>query len=232
LQKCKLLPSCPFGFGVFFGKGLMEWIREVEELLDNNQRWSEAISKENPGFFPDLQTQQNPKYLWIGCADSRVPANDVVGLAPGELFVHRNVANLVYEADINCLSVLTYAIQTLHIRHVILCGHYGCGGVLAAMGDPVAEPVQTWLKAIRELKDHHANELEAIVEPEARADRLCELNVLQQAANVASTSVLQEANAQGRVVAVHAWIYSLADGLVKDLRFPCPWTGYQKSPKL
>ncbi len=170
-----------------------------------------------PDFFTELAAQQNPQYLWIGCADSRVPANEIVGLLPGELFVHRNVANQVIHADLNCLSVLQFAVDVLKVRHVIVCGHYGCGGVKAAMEDEPHGLVDNWLGTIRDIYLLNRPELDAIPNVDDRVSRLCELNVRSQVINVGNTTVLREAWARGQSVAIHGWIYSLSDGLLKDL---------------
>lgn len=170
-----------------------------------------------PGFFRRLVTQQAPEYLWIGCSDSRVPANEIIGLGPGELFVHRNVANLAPPQDANYLSVLQYAIDVLQVRHVLVVGHYGCGGVRAAVDGKRRGLVDHWLHPIRELWEEHRKELEAIPDFEARLHRLCELNVIRQVKNVATDLFVQEAWARGQEVSVHGWVYSLADGLIRDL---------------
>jgi len=170
-------------------------------------------------FFEHLARQQAPEYLWIGCSDSRVPANQIVGLMPGELFVHRNVANLVVPGDLNGLSVLQYAVDVLHVRHVIVCGHYGCGGVRSALEDSRLGLVDGWLAHVRRVRQRHAEALAAIADAEARARRLCELNVIEQALSVCRTDVAQEAWTRGQPLAVHGWIYDVADGLLRDLQF-------------
>jgi carbonic anhydrase len=180
----------------------------LDHLKANNRAWSQSKLSADPGFFKRLERQQAPEYLWIGCSDSRVPANEIVGLDPGELFVHRNVANLAPPQDANYLSVLQFAVDVLKVKHVMVVGHYGCGGVAAA---------DHWLHPIREVNEAHRHELGAIADPRARLNRLCELNVLRQVKNVASDVFVQEAWGRGQSLHVHGWIYALADGLVKDL---------------
>jgi carbonic anhydrase len=192
-------------------------MRALRHLFRQNRDWAKQISDENPEFFNLLSEQQSPEYLWIGCADSRVPANEIVGLLPGELFVHRNVANLVIHTDFNCLSVVEYAVSVLQVRHIIVCGHYGCGGVRAAMRDNRLGLIDNWLRHIRELRERHRAELDAIPDENARLDRLCELNVVTQVRNVCQTTMVEAAWEQGREVTVHGWIYSLKDGLLRDL---------------
>ena len=172
-----------------------------------------------PGFFGELSAQQAPRYLWIGCSDSRVPANDIVGLAPGELFVHRNVANLVLHNDFSCLSVLQYAIDVLNVEHVIVCGHYGCGGVQAAWEERQLGLVDNWLQSVRDVAHLYRQQLLTLSDDARRRDRLCELNVLVQARRVCRTTILQQAWERGRSLTVHAWVYSLSDGLLRDLDF-------------
>jgi len=188
----------------------------VERLLAANRAWARATTEADPEFFARLATQQRPEYLWIGCSDSRVPANQIVGLRPGEIFVHRNVANLVVHTDLNCLSVLQFAVDVLQVRHVIVCGHYGCGGVLAALRGERHGLVDNWLRHVQDVRDAHADLLARTAES-AKHDQLCELNVVEQVANVARTSVVQDAWARGQQLAVHGWIYGLGDGLLKDL---------------
>jgi len=188
----------------------------LKHLFDNNRRWVQRIEQENPGFFEHLSRGQSPQYLWIGCSDSRIPANEVVGLLPGELFVHRNVANLVIHTDMNLLSVLQYAVDVLQVKHVIVCGHYGCGGVIGAMKNESLGLIDNWLRFIKDIYQHNAELLEALPE-EQRADRLCELNVIQQVANVCHTTVVQDAWRRNQELAVHGWIYDIRDGLLRDL---------------
>jgi len=192
---------------------------ELQELFDSNARWAATVEKRDPGFFTGLLQQQNPQYLWIGCADSRVPANELVGLLPGELFVHRNVANLVFHNDFSCLSVLQYAIDVLGIEHVMVVGHYGCGGVIASYEQRPLGLVDNWLLPIRDIARAYTSQLAALPTDTARTDRLCELNVLFQARRVCRTTIVQQAWARGHSLTVHAWAYGLDDGLLRDLGF-------------
>ncbi len=189
----------------------------LPDLFENNRRWAAAHLAADPRFFSDLTRQQKPRYLWIGCSDSRVPANDIVGLKPGELFVHRNVANLVVHSDMNCLAVLQYAVEILNVDHVIVCGHYGCGGVRAALEPQPHGLIDNWLRHLRDIHQHRREAFAGLDGYEARVNRLCELNVVEQAINVANTTILQDAWARGRKVTVHGWIYDIADGLLRDL---------------
>ena len=193
-------------------------MQTLRHLFENNRRWADTITARQPDFFRRLAAQQAPDYLWIGCSDSRVPANEIVGLLPGELFVHRNVANVVVHTDLNCLSVLQFAIDVLKVQHVIVCGHYGCGGVKAALDDARLGLINNWLRHVQDVARQHAAALDA-VDPAARCDRLCELNVLDQARHVSETTVVQDAWARGQTVHVHAWIYGLQDGHLRDLQF-------------
>jgi carbonic anhydrase len=193
-------------------------VNDLSHLFENNRRWAETITARQPDFFRRLAAQQAPGYLWIGCSDSRVPANEIVGLLPGELFVHRNVANVVVHTDLNCLSVLQFAIDVLKVRDVIVCGHYGCGGVKAALEDAKLGLINNWLRHVQDVARQHAAALDA-VGPDSRLDRLCELNVVEQARHVCETTVVQDAWARGQSVDVHAWIYGLHDGRLRDLRF-------------
>ena len=192
-------------------------MNSLKRLLDNNRAWAERIRQQDPEFFPKLAAQQGPEYLWIGCSDSRVPANQIVGLLPGEVFVHRNVANVVVHADLNCLSVLQFAVDVLRIRHVIVCGHYGCGGVRAAYQDERMGLVDNWLRHVQDVAQKHRTTLEQAGPVNDQVNRLCELNVLEQVAIVGQTTVIQDAWARGQEVTVHGWIYDLADGLIRDL---------------
>lgn len=192
-------------------------MKALSNLFKNNRTWAAKISASNPEFFSNLVSQQAPEYLWIGCSDSRVPANDIVGLLPGELFVHRNVANLVIHTDMNCLSVLQYAVDILEVKHVIVCGHYGCGGVKAAMENQPHGLVDNWLRHIRDIYYRHQTELEAISNESQRLRRLCELNVTEQVINVGNTTIIQDTWGFGHKIAIHGWIYDIADGLLKDL---------------
>ena len=192
-------------------------MHSLQQLLDNNRRWSEARTAQDPDYFSRLARQQKPEFLWIGCADSRVSADVIIGLNPGEVFVHRNVANLVVHTDMDCLAVMQYAVDVLKVKHIIICGHYGCGGVLAAMTNRSYGLIDNWLRYIKDLFREHSAELEAIADPEARGDRLCELNVARQVANVCHTDIVQEAWRRSQSLAVHGWIYGLKDGLIHDL---------------
>jgi carbonic anhydrase len=189
----------------------------LSHLFDKNKEWAKSIIELDHDFFEKLKSQQNPDYLWIGCSDSRVPANEIVGLLPGELFVHRNVSNLVIHTDMNCLSVLQYAIDSLKVKHVIVCGHYGCGGVKAALEEEPHGLIDNWLRNIRETYLQNETELSNIADYKARIDRLCELNVTQQVYNVCHTTVVQEAWRRGQEVTVHGWIYGVSNGLLQDL---------------
>ncbi|CAA7615997.1 carbonate dehydratase [Magnetospirillum sp. SS-4] len=189
----------------------------VEQLLAANRAWAEETERTKPGFFAHLAEQQNPPYLWIGCADSRVPANQIIGVEPGEVFVHRNVANLVQHADINCLSVLQYAVDVLGVEHIIICGHYGCGGVRAALRDTRLGVTEHWIRPVRDICECHRHELDAIPDEAGRIDRLCELNVMQQVRNLCRTPIVQDAWRRGQKLAVHSWIYGLQDGLIRPL---------------
>lgn len=189
---------------------------DLEKLLTNNREWASSIVSNDPDFFSKLANQQRPEYLWIGCSDSRVPANQITGLAPGEVFVHRNVANIVAETDFNVLAVLQYAVDVLKVRHIIVCGHYGCGGVIAALENFRHGMIDNWLSGIRSIRRVHRQELDALP-PEAAADRLCELNVLSQARHVAHTTILEDAWDRGQAISIHSWIYRLNTGLITSL---------------
>jgi len=188
----------------------------LEPLLQNNRTWAENLLTHDPEFFLRLSEQQTPRHLWIGCSDSRVPANEIVGLQSGELFVHRNVANMVVHTDLNCLSVMQFAVDVLHVEDVIVCGHYGCGGVKAALEGARLGLIDNWLRPLQDVRERHRAELCAL-EGAARVDRLCELNVAEQVRNVARTTVVQDAWARGQVLTVHGWVYGLKDGLLRDL---------------
>ena len=190
----------------------------LERLLENNAKWAAGAVERDPGFFTRLQLQQAPEYLWIGCSDSRVPANEIVGLAPGELFVHRNVANVVVHTDLNCLSVLQYAIDVLGVKHVIVTGHLGCGGVQAAFDGAHLGLIDNWLRHVEDVKRRHHAQLESLP-TQCAVDRLCALNVIEQARHVCETTIVQDAWARERAVAVHGWMYGLADGRLRDLGF-------------
>jgi len=192
-------------------------MNNLKELLDKNRAWSEQIKSQQPDFFQILAQQQSPRYLWIGCSDSRVPATQLVGLQPGEMFVHRNVANVVVHTDFNCLSVLQFAVDVLGVRDVIVCGHHGCGGVQAAMQNLQLGLIDNWLRHVQDVMHNHQQLLDNIADESQRVDRLCELNVIEQTLNVARTTVVQQAWARGDELAVHGWIYGLQDGLLRDL---------------
>jgi carbonic anhydrase len=192
-------------------------MKSIKKLFENNRKWSEDITKKNPDFFPTLSKQQAPKYLWIGCADSRVPANEVVGLLPGELFVHRNVANVVIHTDLNCLSVIQYAIEVLKVEHVIVCGHYGCGGVIAALNDNRYGLIDNWLRHVKDVRERHGHHISLLKDQKQKEDCMCELNAIEQAINVCQTTIVQDAWVRGQNLTVHACIYGLTDGVLKDL---------------
>jgi len=192
-------------------------MKTLQRLFENNRAWAAAVRARDPEFFARLTRQQAPQYLWIGCADSRVPANEIVGLAPGELFVHRNVANVVVHTDLNALSVLQFAIDLLGVKDVIVCGHYGCSGVRNAMEHRRVGLADNWLRHIQDVHAMHAERLARFAQPAERLDRMCELNVIEQVRNVSRTSVIEDAWARGERVAVHGWVYSLGDGLLRDL---------------
>ena len=188
----------------------------LQHLLDNNRIWAERMERERPGFFSQLAQQQTPRYLWIGCSDSRVPANEITGLDPGEVFVHRNVANVVVHSDLNALSVIQFAVDHLKVEHIMVVGHYGCGGVLAALRGTRVGLADNWLRHVHDVKLRHRRRIEHLPAPE-QEDVLCEMNVIEQVGNVALSNVLQDAWSRGQKVAVHGWCYGLKDGLVKDL---------------
>lgn len=189
----------------------------MKELFDNNRAWVQSITDETPDFFDRLSRQQNPEYLWIGCADSRVPANEIVGLLPGELFVHRNVANVVVHSDLNCLSVLQFAVDYLRVKHVMVVGHYGCGGVKAAVRNEKLGLIDNWLRHVQDAQSKHYKELQLIDDEETLFDRVCEINVIEQALSVCQTTVVQDAWDRGQDVTVHSWVYRLQDGLLRNL---------------
>ncbi len=189
---------------------------DLQSLFDNNRAWVEELTRVDPDFFSRLALQQSPKYLWIGCSDSRVPANEIVGLLPGQLFVHRNVGNVVAHADLNCLSVVQFAVDVLKVEHVIVTGHYGCGGVKAALEGGRMGLVDNWLRHIQDVHSKHSDRIEN-TPAEAKLDRLCELNVIEQALNVAQTTTVQDAWMRGQPLQVHGWIYAISNGLLRDL---------------
>jgi carbonic anhydrase len=192
-------------------------MRVLSHLFANNRAWAAEMTRQDPDFFRRLAGQQAPHYLWIGCSDSRVPANQIVGLLPGEMFVHRNVANVVVHTDLNCLSAIQFAVEALRVRHIIVCGHYGCGGVRAALRDDKLGLIDNWLRHVQDVAGKHRAQLAALETEAQRHDRLCELNVIEQVVNVSQTTVVRDAWARGQVLAVHGWIYALRDGLLRDL---------------
>lgn len=190
---------------------------ELDDLLERNRRWSEALRAQDPDFFKRLSEQQAPKYLWIGCSDSRVPANQIIGMDPGEVFVHRNVANVVVHTDLNCISAIQFAVDVLKVEHILVVGHYGCGGVQAALEDRRLGLVDNWLRHVADVRQKHVEALAQVPDPRMRHARLCELNVIEQAVNVCHTTVVQDAWERGQKLSVHGWIYSLRNGRVRDL---------------
>ena len=193
-------------------------MKYLPELFAANARWAEETTATDPNFFTDLASIQTPNYLWIGCSDSRVPANQITGLKPGEVFVHRNVANVVVHTDLNCLSVMQYAIEVLKVQHIIVCGHYGCGGVKAALEGASFGLIDNWLRHIQDVRDRHAELLDALKDTGARWRALCELNVIEQTRNVARTTLVGDAWKRGQPLMLHGWIYGLADGRLQDLQ--------------
>lgn len=189
---------------------------DIKQLLQNNEQWSEELKSSDPEFFNKLSERQKPEYLWIGCSDSRVPANQIVGLIPGDIFVHRNVANLVVHTDFNCLSVLQFAVDVLKVKHVIVCGHYGCGGVDAALQDQQFGLIDNWLGHIKDIAYKHREELSGLNDHDKSA-RMCEINVMEQADNVKRSNIVKDALKRGQSLQVHSWIYSLRNGRIKDL---------------
>lgn len=195
-------------------------MNKLDELFANNARWAEKIKAEDPDFFSKLSQQQSPEYLWIGCSDSRVPANQIVDLMPGDLFVHRNVANLVVHTDLNCMSVMQFAVDVLKVKHIMVTGHYGCGGVKSSMQNQQFGIVDYWIRNIRDVYYSNREELESISDEDDRIDRLCELNVVQQVSNVAHTNIVQNAWKRGQELTLHGWCYSIKDGIIRDLMDP------------
>lgn len=189
----------------------------LENLFENNKKWAARIKREDPDFFQKLSRQQTPEYLWIGCSDSRVPANEIIGMMPGEIFVHRNIANLVIQTDLNCLSVLQFAVEVLKVKHIIVSGHYGCGGVAAALDDEEHGLIDNWLRNIQELYRHNQSHIDELPEQKQRVNKLCELNVVKQVSNVCRSTIVQRAWRAGQELAVHGWIYSIEDGIVRNL---------------
>ena len=192
-------------------------MRVLKHLFDNNRAWAAEVTRNDPDFFSRLSAQQAPEYLWIGCSDSRVPANQIVGLLPGEMFVHRNVANVVVHTDLNCLSAMQFAVDVLKVRHIIVCGHYGCGGVLSALRDDKLGLIDNWLRHVQDVKRKHYMEIDPLPTEADRHKRLCELNVIEQVLNASQTTVVRDAWARGQQLAVHGWVYDLKDGLLRDL---------------
>ena len=192
-------------------------MKELDNLLDSNKRWAKRVTNDNPEFFSKLSRQQSPEYLWIGCSDSRVPANQIIDLPPGEVFVHRNIANVVVHTDLNCLSVVQYAVEVLKVRHIVVCGHYGCGGVQAAMENKEHGLIDNWLRHIRDVHRFYRTEIDACDNEQVKLDRLCEKNVVEQVLNVCGTTVVQNAWRNNEELSVHGWIYSIHDGLLRDL---------------
>jgi carbonic anhydrase len=192
-------------------------MRILNNLFDNNRAWAEKMKTSDPDFFRKLSDQQNPQYLWIGCSDSRVPANEIVALRPGELFVHRNIANLVIHTDMNCLSVIQFAVDVLKVEHIIVCGHYGCGGIRAAMDNQEHGLIDNWLRNIKDIYLLHQKKVDSLESEEDKLNLMCELNVIEQVANVCHTTIIQGAWKAGQSLAVHGWIYNIEDGILKDL---------------
>ncbi len=192
-------------------------MNRLPELFANNRAWAEGIVRKQPDFFQRLSSQQSPKYMWIGCADSRVPANEIVGLLPGEIFVHRNVANVVVHTDLNCLSVLQYAVDVLKVEHVIVCGHYGCGGVQAAWNGGSLGLIDNWLRHVKDVAEKYQTDISARPDEQTRVDRLCELNVIEQVLHVCRTTIVLDAWKRGQPLTVHGWVYRLQNGLLKEI---------------
>jgi carbonic anhydrase len=190
---------------------------QLDQLFANNQAWSAEMTREDADFFQRLSAQQSPRYLWIGCSDSRVPANQIVGLLPGDMFVHRNVANVVVHTDLNCLSAIQFAVDVLHVEHIIVCGHYGCGGVLAALQSSKLGLIDNWLRHVQDVRAKHRSQIDSLSTEAEQHARLCELNVIEQVANVSQTTVVYDAWSRQQSLTIHGWIYGLADGLLRDL---------------
>jgi carbonic anhydrase len=192
-------------------------VKTLKNLFDNNKIWSEKVKKKKPTFFSELAKEHSPEYVWIGCSDSRVPVANTVGLLPGEIFVHRNIANLVIRTDLNCMSVLQYAVEFLRVKHIIVCGHYGCGGIRAALENKGFGLINDWLRHIQDVAKSYEHDLSEIADFEKKYDKLCELNVIEQVLNVAETTIVQDAWNRGQVLRLHGWIYDIADGSIGDL---------------
>lgn len=189
----------------------------INHLFKNNKLWADKVTEQNPSFFKDLSDQQTPEYLWIGCSDSRVPANELLGMMPGEVFVHRNIANQVIHTDLNCLSVIQYAVEILKVKHIFVCGHYGCGGVEASLDNESRGLIDNWLRHIKDVYRFHKSKFENITNKKERVNLLCELNVIEQVANVTHSTILRNAWASGQELTVHGFVYNLKDGILKDL---------------
>lgn len=189
----------------------------LQHLFENNKNWADKTKQADPDFFNKLSKQQSPEYLWIGCSDSRVSANEITGMLPGEIFVHRNIANLVVHSDLNCLSVLQYAVYVLKVKHIIVCGHYGCGGIKAAMDNKSHGLIDNWLGHIKDVYRYHEHEVKQVKDQEKKFDIMCELNIREQVINVCNTTIVQTAWESGQDLAVHGWIYSIKDGILRDL---------------
>lgn len=213
----------------FFSGGVMSRT-SITELFRNNREWAREVHEADPDFFAKLAAQQSPEYLWIGCSDSRVPANQIVGLLPGEVFVHRNVANMVVHTDFNCLTVLQYAVDVLKVKHVLVVGHYNCGGVRAAYEDADNGMIDNWLRNIKDVQFAHQEKFDALDSDDEKVDLLCELNVMSQVANVCRTTIVQNAWARGQQLDVHGWIYRLKDGLLRDLN--CSANSVEQIPEM
>ena len=192
-------------------------MRTLSQLFENNRAWAADMARQDPDFFRRLSTQQSPLYLWIGCSDSRVPANQIVGLVPGEMFVHRNVANVVVHTDLNCLSAIQFAVDVLRVEHIIVCGHYSCGGILAALQDNKLGLIDNWLRHVQDVRAKHRAQIDSLETEDKQHARLCELNVIEQVENLSRTTVVRDAWSRGQILNVHGWIYDLSDGLLRDL---------------
>ena len=192
-------------------------MQSIGQLLENNRSWAADMTRQDADFFRRLAAQQSPRYLWIGCSDSRVPANQIVGLMAGEMFVHRNVANVVVHTDLNCLSTIQFAVEVLRVEHIIVCGHYGCGGVLGALNNVKLGLIDNWLRHVQDVRAKHRGQIDALSSEQEQHDRLCELNVIEQVNNVSQTTVVRDAFARNQLLSVHGWIYGLSDGLLRDL---------------
>ncbi|WP_191602854.1 carbonate dehydratase [Marinomonas algicola] len=203
---------------------------KLVQLFNNNRKWAAKVNAADPAFFPTLSKQQQPEYLWIGCADSRVPANEIVDLLPGEIFVHRNIANVVVHSDLNCLSVIQFAVDVLKVKHIMVVGHYGCGGIKAALESDSHGLIDNWLGHVKDVYRFHKEKMDAINDPKERFDTLCELNVIEQVANVCQTSILRNAWDNGQDIQVHGWVYSIENGIIRDLDVTV--TGHSDSTNL